>query len=170
MFKMSFAQEKLEGKKSVPSGLYKVRFGGFKPKLSSNNPNDWTKSNLNAYVNIISPDEFADSPLYANLNLQIPSFIQDFVHSFGLEMEGQDSDNPEIPGIFDADAAKFIQEKPETWVYAGPLTNKIAMWEVSEGSYQGKPKTDVVKFVCSVQDCGTRFLNVRHASDMRKKS
>ena len=171
-FKMGFSQEKLEGMQPVPDGQYKVLFVEFKPSHSktANQITGKKSINLNAKVKILEHPEFEQERyLIASLNEGVPSFIQDFVHSFGLEMEDQLGDNPNIPGVFDADKAKFKEDDPSTWVYTGPLTAKTAIWEVGLGDYNGRPVNTLKRFICSVPDCATKFPKIRHSQDMAKK-
>ena len=163
---MKFNQEELEGLKPVAAGVYQVRFGGFKPKLAKSG----LSINLNGIGIVVNNPQHDGRQIWANLNNSIPAFIQDFVHSFGVEMEDQLGSDPSLPGIFDANPATFDETKPETWLYLGPLTNKIATWEVGETLYLGKPKNEIIKFICSVPDCASLFPNVQHSHDMRKKS
>lgn len=169
-FKMKFDSEKLEGLQPVPAGVYKVLFVEFKPKYSKPNAITGQKSiNFNAKVKILEHPEFeTDRFVIANLNIGIPSFIQDFVHSFGLEMENQLAPESSIPGIFDADPSKFKEDDPETWTYAGPLTSKTALWELGIKDYNGRNTQTIKRFVCAVPDCNTRFLKIRHAENMDK--
>lgn len=170
-FKMKFDQEKLEGLQPVPAGIYKVLFLEFKPKHSKSvNKVTGAKSiNLNAYVKILDHPEFeTERKVVASLNEGVPSFIQDFVHSFGMEMEDQLGAEPSIPGTFDADKNKFKADDPTTWVYSGPLTNKTAQWELGIKDYNGKPTQTIKRFICSVPNCATRFPKVRHSQDMAK--
>lgn len=166
MFKMKFNKEELEGMKPVPAGVYQVRFVGFKPKLSKNG----LSINLNGIGEVVNNPDHEKRQIWANLNNSIPTFIQDFVHSFGLEMEDQLGSDPSIPGAFDGNPATFNEQNPETWVYVGPLTNKVATWEIGEGSYNGKPKNEIIKFICAVPNCAESFPDVSHSHDMRKKS
>lgn len=163
-FKMSYSQEELEGIKPVPAGIYNVVFIGFKPKKAKSGDS----INLNGSAKIIGvPDLKGPGMLFVSLNSQIPSFIQDFVHSFGLEMDDQNGDNPQIPGDFDGDT-----NNPETWKYTGPLYKQTARWEVSQQPHftnPGEVQQDLVKFICKVPQCAERFPKVKHAKDMRKK-
>lgn len=161
-FQMKFAQDELKGFEPVPAGVYQVRFVEFKPKASKAG----TSNNLNAWVVILNHPEWqVERKLVANLNDSIPAFIQDFVHSFGLEMHDQNGDNPSIPGNWDGDEAK-----PETWKYQGPLVNKTAEWEIGMGEYNGKPTNVIRKFICKVPNCAQKFPKIQHAADMAKKS
>lgn len=169
-FKMKFDSEKLEGLQPIPAGIYKVLFVSFSPKFSKPNAVTGAKSiNFNARVKILDHPEFeTDRFVIANLNVGIPSFIQDFVHSFGLEMEDQLSNEPSIPGVFDADTHKFKESDPETWTYAGPLTAKTAHWELGIKDHNGRPTQSIKKFICAVKDCTTRFPKIQHAKEMDK--
>lgn len=165
-FKMKYDQEKLEGLQPVPAGIYKVLFVGFNPKKSKPNiaKGGAQSLNLNAKVKILDHPEFeTERFVIANLNEGIPSFIQDFVHSFGLEMEDQLGDNPMLPGNWEGD-----ESNPETWKYHGPLTAKTAEWELGIKDFQGRPSQSIKKFICAVPNCATRFPKVRHSQDMAK--
>lgn len=171
-FKFKLDQTKLEGQQPVAQGTYKVLFLGFSPAFSkSANQVTGRKSiNLNAKVKILDHPEFEkDHIVFAPLNEGVQSFIQDFVHSFGLEMEDQLSPEPTIPGTFDADKSKFKEDDPTTWTYSGPLTNKTALWELGVKDYQGRPTQTIKRFICSVKDCATRFPKISHSKDMAKK-
>lgn len=170
-FKMKFGQDKLEGLQPVPQAIYKVLFVEFKPSHSkkANEITGKKSINLNAKVKILDHPEFeTERYVIASLNEGVPSFIQDFVHSFGLEMEDQLGAEPSIPGTFDADKAKFKADDPTTWVYSGPLTAKTAMWELGIKEYQGKPTQSIKKFICAVPNCATRFPKIQHAKEMDK--
>jgi len=170
-FKMGYDKEKLSGMKPVPPGIYQVRFEQFKPKLSKDKGDGKPRSlNLNAECTIINHPEFENRKVFATLNEGIPSFIQDFVHSFGVEMEDQASDNPKFPGIMDADPSIFDENNPETWKYAGPLVGKVAQWELGVKTYQGREQQSIRKFICAVPDCANKFPDIRHATDMDKSS
>lgn len=162
---MKFSQDELKGREPVPADIYEVEFAGFSPKKSSKGDS----VNLNGMGLIVGrPDLGPKRIIYAGLNEQIPGFIQDFVHSFGLPMEDQNGENPSIPGNFDGDPAKFKEEDPTTWVYKGPLIAQRAKWEVSVKDYNGSQQQDIVKFICKVDKCAEKFPKVRHAKEMRK--
>jgi hypothetical protein len=166
-FKMTFNKEEMKGMTPVPAGLYEVRFAGFNPKISEKKDS----VNFNISGEIIGHPEFEGRKVFANLNTKIPGFIQDAVHSFGLEMHQTGPEEYAIPGQFDADKGKFKEDDPSTWTYAGPLTGKTAKWEVGEDEYQGKKKNVVRAFLCKVPTCAEKFPDISHSSDMaRKKS
>lgn len=164
-FKMGFNKEEIEGLKPVPAGIYNVLLVGFKPKTSKAGDS----INLNAQVKIVGNAEFENRMVFASLNTKIPGFIQDFVHSFGIEMEDQNGENPSIPGVFDGEPTKFNEQDPSTWKYQGPLLGQTAQWELGLRDYEGQPTQDIIKFICKVPQCAERFPKVRHSKDMRKK-
>lgn len=170
-FQMRYDKEKLSGPKPVPPGIYQVRFEKFKPKMSAPKEGKAQSLNLNAEVTIVNHD-FGDGKehkIFATLNEGIQSFIQDFVHSFGVEMDDQTAEHPRFPGIFDAEPDKFDPNNPETWVYAGPLVGKVAQWEVGVKEYNGREQQEIRRFICAVSNCAERFPDIRHATDMARK-
>jgi hypothetical protein len=164
-FKMKFSQEEMKGLEPVPAGIYDVAFVGFKPKKAKSGES----INLNGMVKIIGRPEYSNRQVFVNLNTQIPGFIQDFVHSFGLEMEDQTGDDPSIPGNFDGDLGKFKEDDPTTWVYKGPLLGQTGKFELGLREYEGAQQQDIIKMICKVPNCAERFPKVRHSKDMRKK-
>ncbi len=168
-FKMGFSTEELKGPEPVAAGLYEVRFVGFKVALSKKGDS----FNYNASVEIIDPPvEKYQSKVYVNLNSQIPNWIQDFVHSFGLEMEfNPDTEKSDIPGDWDGDSASFDPNKLETYKYEGPLTGKTAIWElVPDKDLNGKPRTSANRFICAVPNCAQKFPEIQHAMKMVKSA
>jgi hypothetical protein len=167
-FQMGFSQEAVEGLKPIPPGIYTVVFAGFKPAKSKGGDS----INFNAAGKITGHPEYDGRLIFTSLNTKIPSFIRDFVHSFGLEMDGEGTENLNIPGFFDAEAGAFKEEDPTTWKYTGPLNGQTAQWEISiKPHYQdaNKISQDIVKYICAVPDCETRFTASKHSTDMRKK-
>lgn len=170
-FKMKASAEKLEGQQPLPAGIYKVLFVDFKPGYSKsvNKVTGKASVNLNAVVKVLDHPEFEKERfLFASLNEGVQSFWQDFVHSFGMEMEDQLGPEPSIPGTFDADKTIFKVDDPTTWRYSGPLTSKTAQWEIGIGEYQGKPSQTIDRFICAVKDCSTRFPKISHSKKMNK--
>lgn len=175
-FQFKMNQEELSGPKPVPPGVYTVRFVQFKPKMSKKKEDGsgGDSLNFNAEVEIVG-GEYDGRKLFAGLNTKIPTWIQDFVHSFGVEMsptgEVDPKGNPEytIPGIFDAEPATFNEHDPSTWKYAGPLVGKTAQWEVGIKTYQGKEQNEPRQFICAVDKCNEKFPWILHAKDMKSK-
>jgi hypothetical protein len=165
-FQMRYNKEELKGQQPVPAGLYTVVFVGFKPKMSKSGDT----VNLNPIVKITGHPDYSNRNVFTSLNSSIPQFIQDFCHSFGLEMEDQMGEEPTLPGVFDADKGIFKEDDLSTWRYAGPLTAQTAQWELGLRDYQGTMQQSVRKFICKVPDCVHRFPFIKHSNDMDKKS
>ena len=159
-----FNKEELSGPKPVPPGLYTVKFEQFRPKKSK----DGASINFNAEVSIVG-GEYDGKRIFAGLNTKIPSWIQDFFHSFGVPMEDQNGEEPSIPGIFDVDKATFNAEDPTTWKYAGPIVGKTAQWEIDVKTYQGRDSNEPRQFICAIKDCASLYPQIRHARDMKSK-
>ena len=67
-----------------------------------------------------------------------------------------DGTNSWLPGDWDGEP-----EKPETWVYKGPLLGQIAEVEVAVDSYNGKENNKVSRYICRVPQCAQSFLSCR---------
>ncbi len=173
-FKISVNADSLKGIEPVPAGLYTVRFVGFKPKAAAIKPGEtkFGSVQLNIEVQIVGRPDLdlgngKPRSIFYGMNTKMEGFINDIVHSFGLEMEDQLSDSPYIPGDWTSDS-DFDPEKPETWKYVGPLTGKTAEWELGVGEYNGKPKQLVKRVICKVPDCASRFPAIRHSTQIDK--
>ena len=172
---MGIKKDDLKGLEPVPAGLYKVRFIKFDVKAAKLKVGEasWTSVNLNPIVEILEHPElnFKDGKPRTlkclSLNSKLGGFINDFVHSFGLEMEDQLGENPQIPGMFDK-TPSFDATKPETWIYEGPLTGRTAEWDVVVGSYNNRPNNQINRMICKVPDCATKFPVIQHAQNMFK--
>lgn len=159
MAKMSISKEKLE-RKLTPGGIYDVHLSGFKPSKGKSNPDN---INLNPIVKIIGHPDFTGKPVFLSLPMSEGWMQQDFVHSFGLEMEQGTNGDVNMPGDWD-----FPTQDPATWKYRGPLLGKTAKWELIETEYQGKPQLKVKMMICSVPDCKTKNPTVVHSTNMVK--
>lgn len=176
MFQMKITKDGLKGIEPVPNGLYDVRLTGFKPTASKLKPGETEMTSVNLWptVEILNrPDlNFKDGKprnlKCFNMNTKMESSINDFVHSFGLEMEDQLGDTPAIPGLWGESKPGFDATKPETWVYEGPLLGKTAQWDIVIGDYQGRPNNQVMRFVCKVPDCATKFPSIFHSTKLAK--
>jgi hypothetical protein len=167
--KMKFSKEAMEGPKPVPSGIYTVAFAGFKPKKSK----ERDSINFNGMGKITGHPDYDGQILFAGLNTKIPNWIQDFVHSFGIEMEIDADGDATIPGVFDADQNIFKEDDLTTWRYAGPLVGQTAQWEVGVKPHYTNPNAlsqDMIKYICSVKDCAVKNPDIKHSNDMRKKA
>lgn len=163
-YQMDFEKKELKGFEPVPSGIYEVRLIGFEPKAAKNG----ASANLNPIFSIVNHPDFEGRTLkYVFVgNSKIPAFLQDMCHCFGLEMEEYDTDRPKIPGIWDTDKQKFKPGQFETYVYSGPLLNKVGKVEVIESSYNGKPNNKIRKFFCNVTQCAERFPEISHSENV----
>jgi hypothetical protein len=174
-FKFKVDNEKLQGIEPVPQGIYKLRLVGFNPKHAKpKQGSDISESvNFNPEFEIVAPGTKYDgrSLKYAfSANTKIPNWIQDMVHGLGMEMEGYDPNNPEseasIPGIWDADAAKFNRQDASTWTYQGPLLNKECNAELYITEYNGRKNNSILRFICAVPKCNERFPKIQHSDKM----
>lgn len=175
-FKLAVSKESIEGNRIVvPAGIYKLKLLGFKPKFSKPNPNFLDKPaslNLNAQMEVTEHPEFEKTPMiFEGLNMNAGWILQDFCHAFGFPLEPNEdgSEGGAIPGTWDS-KPDFDPSKAETYFYVGPLTGRIAQVEVYEDSYNGKPSNKVSRYFCSVDDCATKFPEITHREDLRKKS
>jgi hypothetical protein len=167
-FKMKFDSEKLNRPEPVPQNIYKLRLTGFAPKFSK----DKESVNFTPQFTFIAPGEKYDGKVlkYAFVaNSKVPSLIQDMVHAVGEVMEA-DPDDPEapssMPGVWDGDLIKFKAEDPGTWVYQGPLMNKELQAELYIDTYQGQQNNKVLRFLCAIPDCATRFPKIQHSDNL----
>lgn len=166
-FQMDFKKDALKGIEPIAAGIYDLRLIGFEPKASKNGDS----ANLNPIFGVTNNPELDGKVLrYIFVgNTKIPSFLQDMVHCFGMEMEDYNTDRPKIPGIWDTDKAKFDPAKFETYVYSGPLINKVGKVELIESSFNGKPNNKVRKFFCNVPNCAERFPEITHSDNVAGK-
>lgn len=165
-FKMNFDKEQLKKPEPLPNDVYTLRLVGFKPKTAKSGES----INLNPQFVVVAPGEKHDGrkmPYIFNGNSSIPSFLQDMCHATGELME--EGDTPEdlsLPGTFDNDPIKFDPQKPETWVYQGPLLNKTLKAELTVDEYGNK----VSRFLCDIPNCAERFPKIQHSQNMNKKN
>lgn len=173
-FKFGVDNEKLTRPEAIPQGIYTLRLTGFNPKHSK----DKESVNFSPSFDVVAPGEKYDGRTlkFAFIaNSKVPSAIQDMVHATGEVMEG-DANNPnavlQIPGIWDADATKFDPQDASTWVYQGPLVGKTLQAELYVDDYNGQQNNKVLRFICAVPQCETKFPKIRHADNLNwgKKS
>jgi hypothetical protein len=153
-FQMNFSKEELSGAPPVPAGWYTVQFKQFKPRASKAGDS----ASLNAELAIVAPTEYENRRVFVGMNTKMAFMWPDFVHAAGLPMEevqdenaGTEKANYTLPGVFEnSDTAP---DKPETWKYLGPLTNKTMEVELCETEYQGKKRNEVRQFKCAVAGC-----------------
>jgi hypothetical protein len=165
-FSLKVSKEAIEGKDLVSPGIYDVRLLKFNPKASKSG----TSFNYNPMMEIINHPDYVNNKIYDTLNSAAGWIIPDFSHCFGFPMETDGTDYW-LPGIFDADKAKFNPDDPSTWVYAGPLTGAVGKVEIGHDSYNGKAIARIGRYFCSVENCATKFPHIKHSENLlRKKS
>lgn len=169
MHQMDFDKKQLEGFQPVPAGIYELRLVGFEPKVSTKGDS----VNLNpvfAITNNADPELNGQVKKFLfGANSKIPAFIQDMVHALGMEMEDYSSPKPKIPGTWDGDKSKFKADDFSTYVYSGPLLNRVCKVELIEHDYQGKKSNKIRKFFCNVPQCAERFPEISHSDNVAGK-
>lgn len=164
-FKMKVSNEKLVGMDVIPPGQYDVKLVAFNPKPSK----DGNSINLNAIMEVVNHPDFAGRKLFESLNTPGGAFTQpDFVHCFGLPMDTDGKDSW-IPGEWDKDKAKFKEDDPTTFVYEGPLVGRTGKVEVAVDNYQGKDNNKIARYFCAVQDCASKFPEIKHSTNLLRK-
>lgn len=168
-FKMTLSKEQVEGKEALPEGIYKVRFVKFGPKLTKQKPGESESSrtiNLNAEYEVVDNHEFAGRKIYEIMNMKSFGIQTEVCHAFGVTLDIDPTDgNYFIPGTWDS-RPEFDPENPETYEYKGPLLGKIAQVELAVRSYNGRNSNQVRRYFCAINDCGTKFPEVRHSQNL----
>jgi hypothetical protein len=168
-FKMAVSKETIEGKETIPAGIYDVRLVSFKPKFSDPARTNKPKSlNLNARMEIINHPEYAGRFIYEGLNAKAGWVQTDFCHAFGIPME-TDGDSYWIPGIWDS-KPDFDQENADSYAYSGPLVGQVAKVELAVDSFNGRDNNKVRRYFCAIDQCETKFPQISHSTDLLKKS
>jgi hypothetical protein len=163
-FQMGFDKDSLQ-QKVIPPGIYEVRLEGFTPKLNKNKDS----VNFNARMVVINNPEYDKAKLFETLSAKAGFTQWDFAHAFGLELVDQGNGQYVLPGTWDGDLAAFKPTDPSTWKYEGPLTGRTAKVEVAVDTYEGKQNNKIKRYICSVQDCETRFPDNKHSTDLLRK-
>lgn len=176
-FRMSISKDKIEGKDAIPAGIYELKLVSFKPKFSKpnfSNPNAPSSLNLNAMMVVVNNPQHDGSngerpaAIFEGLNQNAGWIMLDFCHAFGLPME-TDGNEYWLPGSWDSEA-NFDQNNAETYKYVGPLVGRVAKVEVGMDSYNGKDTNKVRRYFCAVDDCETKFPEIKHREDLLKRS
>ena len=165
-FQMKQSKEQIEGKEVAPNGIYTLKLVGFKPKKSKEDPANPLKPrtvNLNARMEIVDNPEQEKKVVYELLNEKSFMFA-DFCHAFGLPME-TDGESYWLPGEWDS-APDFDADNPETWKYDGPLLGRTCQAEIAVSSFNNRENNKVRKYFCAVDDCATKFPEIRHSENL----
>lgn len=166
-FRMGVSKEAVEGRENINPGIYEVRLVSFGPKFSKPQEGREQTLNLNPKMEIINNPDVVNRFVFDTLN-QNAFYQADFVHCFGVEME-QEGDTYYLPGTWDSDPA-FDPAKAETYKYRGPLLGKVGKVEIAIDVYQGKSNNKIRRFFCAVEDCATKFPQIKHSTDLMRKA
>ena len=169
-FQMKQSRELVEGKDVAPENIYELKLLGFKPTFSkkrADSPPDWKPSlNLNARMEIINNPEQEGKLVFELLNMNSFMFA-DFCHAFGLPME-TDGDGYWLPGTWDSQP-NFDANVAETYKYDGPLIGRTCRADVGTTVFNaGRPQNRVRKYFCAVDNCATKFPEIRHSENLIK--
>lgn len=170
-FKMTLSKEQVEGREALPEGIYKVRFIKFSPKLSkpkAGEPDNARSINLNAEYEVLDHPEYSGRKVYELANMKSYNIQTELCHGFGVPLEVDPTDGTYyIPGTWDS-RPDFDPDNPETYEYKGPLTGKVAQVELGIRTYNGRNMNAVRKYFCAVDDCATKFPEIRHVANLIK--
>jgi hypothetical protein len=148
MPKIRAPKESLEGRPTLPAGIYHFRVDGFIPKKSK----DGNSVNLQPKMRIINHATANDQPIFENLNSQAGWVQRDFCHALGIQMEQNGQPHPEgtdLPGEFTGP-----EGDPSQWKYIGPIvgrTGQVELHIVSNG--KGGTKAAPKRYICAVPGC-----------------
>lgn len=166
-FKMTLSKEQVEGKEAMPEGIYEVRFTKFNPRFSKDKGDGSARSiNLNAEYEVVNSAEYAGRKVYEIANMKGYNIQTEICHSFGVPLEVDPTDGSYyIPGTWDS-RPDFNPDNPETYEYRGPLTGKIGRVELAVTTYNGRNRNQVRRYFCAVDECGTKFPEIRHVQNL----
>ena len=143
--------------KPVPNGWYKLKFKGFKQRLSK----DKGSVNYNAQLSIVeNKPEYNDKPIYMGLNTKIARWHVDFTHGLGFALKA-DGDY-EGSWVFDPADPENIEKAQ----YKGPLLGRVLEAELVTTSYQGNERNEIKQIRCAVPGCATKYPEIKHTTNM----
>lgn len=167
-FKMGISKETVEGREVLAPGVYDVRFIEFSPAFSKDKGDGKAPTlNLKAKMEVVNNPDLVNRFVFDNLNIGC-WYLADFCHAFGIAME-QEGDEYFIPGTWDSDPT-FDPAKAETYKYKGPLTGKTGKLELTVGSYNNKPKSEIKRYFCQIDNCDNLYPQIKHSADLIKKA
>jgi hypothetical protein len=176
-FRLGVSKDKIEGAIALPAGIYDLKLASFKPKFSKPNPQNPgapLSLNLNAMMVVVNNPQYDGSngerasAVFEGLNQNAGWIMLDFCHAFGLPLE-TDGNEYWLPGSWDSDAS-FDPNNAETYKYVGPLLGRTCRVEVGIETYNGKDTNKVRRYLCAIDDCATKFPEIKHREDLLKKS
>lgn len=157
MPKMSVDPEATKAPKPVPAGWYKLKFKGFKPKISSKKD----ATNFNAQLETVEGKADTNGkPIYMTMNTKMARTFVDFSHGLGFEL----TPTGEFVGkwIFDDKDPENVEKAQ----YQGPLLGRIMEAELAVTSYNGNERNEVKQIRCVVQGCATKNPEIKHLTNM----
>lgn len=156
--KMGVDPEKLKAPKPVPGNQwYKLKFKGFRPKMSKNKDG----VNFNAELEVVEhTPETNGSKVYMVLSTKFERALLDFCHGLGFPMNADGT----FPGNFEFD--KNDPENVEKAQYKGPLLGRTMKAELVVTTYQGNEKNEVKQISCAIDGCATKFPDIKHLTNL----
>lgn len=156
--KMGIDPEKLKAAKPVPGNQwYKLKFKGFRPKLSKSKDS----VNFNAELEVVEhTPETNGSKVYMVLSTKFAKALNDFSHGLGFPL----NDDGTFAGSFNFDPKD--PENVEKAQYKGPLLGRILEAELIVSSYQGNERNEVKQIKCAIAGCATKFPEIKHLTNL----
>lgn len=143
--------------------VVEVRLVGFRPK--KNKKGDGV--NYNAILQLVNHpmlQKFPEYKIFDTLSNKMPKVIQDFTHAFGFPLEP----TGELVGQWVPDPNDVANV--EKYQYKGPLIGKTARIEVGTQNWENQGERSAVRrYYCKVDQCATKFPDIRHSTDLLKK-
>lgn len=157
MPRMGVDPEATKAPKPVPSGWYKLKFKGFKPKKSKNGDS----VNYNAQLETTEGKaDFNGKPVYMGLNTKMARSFVDFSHGLGFPL----TPTGEFVGTWTFDDKDA--ENVEKAQYKGPLLGRVMEAELVTTTYDGNERNEIKQIRCVIQNCATQFLDIKHMTNM----
>jgi len=158
--RMGVDPEKVKAPKPVPVGWYELKLTGFKPKLDKSK----TGVNYNAQLEVVNnTTENNGHKVFMGLSTKFDRLHADFAHGFGFPLKPDGG----IPGDWIPDPSD--PNNVEKLQYKGPLLGKIMKAELVVTSYQGNERNEVNQIMCKVENCATKFPEIRHLTRIVKQ-
>ncbi len=160
MPKMGVNPEALKTPKPVPGGWYKLRLKGMTAKMSKSGKG----YNYEAFFNIVESNaEYNDSFVMYRMNngFSQSTAAQDMCHALGFPVE--------TDGSFPGDWKLKDDTKTDDFngaQYSGVLLGKTGEAELTTDSYDGRESNVVKQWRCKVDQCVTRFPDIRHSTNL----
>jgi|SRR6267143_2657088 len=159
--KMGVDPERINQAKVQPSGWYKLKLVGFKPKLSTKKDS----INFNAQFEVLNSAGGQDFMkfVFHNMNQKFEKNVNDIVHGLGFPLEADGS----IPGqwVFDP----IDPDNVEKAQYKGPLIGRTLEAELATTTWNSNDRNEIRQVRCAVPDCSSKFPYIRHQTNMLGK-